>query len=72
MKLYIFKTNIRNKKKIRFIQSLFKKHALIKKWSVDLEDVDKVMRVESNDELHENEIIRILKHHSFSCELLPD
>lgn len=72
MKLYIFKTNIRNKKKIRHAKSLLKKHLKIKNWSVDLEDVDKVMRIETTDEILENDIIRTMQNNAFSCEVLSD
>lgn len=72
MKLYIFKTNIRNRKKIRHAKSLLKKHLSIKNWSVDLEDVDKVMRIEVTNDILENDIISMMRNNAFSCEVLSD
>lgn len=72
MNLYIFKTNIRNRKKTRYVKSLLKKHIQLKSWSVDLEDRDKVMRIETTDKILENDIINMLQNNSFSCEVLPD
>jgi hypothetical protein len=40
--------------------------------SVDLEDEDHVMRIETENEIHENEIIQLTKKNGFLCEMLTD
>jgi hypothetical protein len=69
--ILVFKTNICFKKDIRRIALLFDNHPSITKWSIDVTDIDKVMRTESMDILP-CEIIRLVQSTGFYCEELPD
>lgn len=72
MDLLIFRTSIKTKKKVKIIKSFFNKHPSISGWSIDLEDIDNVLRIESSGQLAELEIIRQVNICGFQCELLKD
>jgi tRNA G26 N,N-dimethylase Trm1 len=69
--ILVFKTNIRLKKDVRKIATLFDGHPLIKRWSVDITDIDKVIRIESIN-LLPGEVINALESAGYCCEELPD
>jgi tRNA G26 N,N-dimethylase Trm1 len=72
MKLIILRTNIKNKKKVKRIKPILNKHPQIISWSVDTEDIDKVLRIESTNQLFENEVIELIENNGFQCEDLPE
>ena len=72
MELLIFKTNIKTRKKVKTIKSLFEYQSSIIKWSIDLEDIDKVLKVNITETLNENDIKNLIKVKGFYCEALPD
>jgi hypothetical protein len=45
--VYVFKTSVKYKKQIHAISKQFDKIESIEKWNVDLEDCDKILRIES-------------------------
>ena len=72
MELLIFKTDIKTKKKIKEVGSVFKNHPIIMNWSIDTEDIDNVLRIEASGNLSEGEIIHLITTCGFYCEALPD
>ena len=72
MNIFIFKTNINSKKKIKAITSILDNHTHIKDWSVDTEDIDNVLRVVANSTLTENDVFAMIRICGFECEELPD
>lgn len=72
MKLLIFKTNIENRMKARKINSLFAYSPNIFEWSIDMEDIDNVLRIEADDRSSEREIIEMVSTCGLQCEALPD
>ena len=72
MKLLIFKTDIENKKSIKAVKSLFKFQSNIINWSIDIEDIDKVLKVNTTEAINENDIKNLIKARGFQCEPLPD
>ncbi len=72
MKLFILRTNIKTKKKLSTIKSLFNDHSNIIDWSIDLEDIDKVLKVRADDGFNETDLNSLLKRKGFFCETLPD
>ncbi|WP_299550322.1 hypothetical protein [Seonamhaeicola sp.] len=70
VKIHILKTNIETKLAINTIKLLFNAHPGIYKWSVDLEDIDKVLRVETNHMLSKEDIIDQVKARGIYCEEL--
>lgn len=71
-RLYIFKTNIKTKKKVRRIKSFFDRHSNIIRWSIDTEDIDNVLKVEATPNLSETDIITQIKEKGFYCHPLTD
>jgi len=71
MELYIFKTNIQSQEKALALNPLFEKHPVIKRWTVDTEDIDKVLRIEAQDQLAEGEFMNGLKQAGYQCEVMP-
>ncbi len=69
--IYVLKTNINSEALIKSIETEFNSIVLIKCWSVDIEDIDNVLRIESND-LKEHDIIQMVKSKGFECEPLLD
>ncbi|MGB5819391.1 MAG: hypothetical protein WBG90_07880 [Saonia sp.] len=72
MKLLIFRTDIKTKKKVKTIKPLFNNLSTITDWSIDLEDIDNVLRIETAEDLNEREIIHLLSTYGFQCEALTD
>jgi len=70
MKLIIFQTNINSKHHIKTLQSVFNDHDHILDWSIDIEDIDNVLRIEANDELHDSDVINLIGEHGFYCDHL--
>ena len=70
MNVIILRTNIKTKRKVKSLVQVFDNHSGIKRWNVDTEDVDNVLRIESNKSLKEKEIIHLIHSHGFSCEEL--
>lgn len=71
MELYIFKTNIRNQEKASELRPLFAQHPEIERWTVDTEDIDKVLRIEAAGQLVEKALVDDLKKAGYDCEELP-
>ncbi len=72
MKLLILKTDIRSRQKVNRIKPILNQHPVINDWSIDIADIDNVLRIEASDNLCENDIVRLMKRYGFHCEALPD
>lgn len=72
MSLFIFKTNIKSRRKARMFGAIFRKHPSIYAWSIDFEDRDRVLRIESTTDIESDAIIRLVTNHGFICEDLPE
>jgi copper chaperone len=71
MKVLVFKTNIRFKKQIIAIQPHISTIDGITKWNVDLDDKDKILRIETRD-LSPRIIEHTLLQAGYFCEELND
>ncbi len=72
MILHLFHTDIKSKRKVRHIKSLLDKHTDILKWSIDIEDIDNVLKIESNANLTDQDIIQLIRTRGFFIEVLED
>ena len=72
MNLLILKTNIKNRKKVRTVSRAFENHPSIKRWTIDTEDVDKVLRIETIGKLTRTEVENMIRPFGFYCEFLTD
>ena len=70
VRIHILKTNIKSKPAINTLKLLFNTHPDIIRWSIDLEDIDKVLRVETNNMLSQEDIINQVTARGFYCEEL--
>lgn len=70
MELLIFRTNIAHKKSLKAVKKVFKEVPDILDWTVDMEDIDKVLRVELGGLLTEEEVIALVKQLGLNCEVL--
>jgi hypothetical protein len=65
----VFKTNIQNNTQTEEIERQIFKQFPSLKINFDLEDVDKVLRVEGNI-FNSSEIIKVLINNNFECEIM--
>jgi hypothetical protein len=65
----VFKTNIRSKNNSKIISNLLNKHYPHLKINFDLEDCDKILRVEG-EFFFPQEIAEVLIKKNFKCEIL--
>ncbi|MEO5683999.1 MAG: hypothetical protein ABIQ88_15260 [Chitinophagaceae bacterium] len=65
----VFKTSIENLKQAGLIATALNSNAKIQRWNFDLEDIDNILRIETEFEI-ENEIIHMVRQQNFYCEEL--
>ena len=69
--IYVFKTSVKTKKDLQKLKPLLNELLRQAKWNFDLEDCDKILRIDS---LIENSaaLIKLLNDNGFACEELAD
>lgn len=67
--IFVFKTSVKNKIQIKKLKPHLDKTLRNEKWNFDLEDCDKILRIDSKENIVSN-IINLLKIHNFDCEEL--
>ncbi len=67
--ILIFKTNINTLAQVKLADNILSAKEEIQKWNIDLEDCDKVLRIESSS-LETQNVIDILKMNHIYCEEL--
>ncbi len=72
MNLYIFRTNIQSETKLNTLKTTFEKCIGVLDWSVDLEDIDNVLRIEAAMNLNERDIINLVSKEGVSIAPLQD
>jgi len=72
MKLIIVKTNIPNRQKALSVGYILTISPHIKDWSVDLEDRDRILRMEVSDHVQEQDVINLVQDLGHRCESIPD
>ncbi|HTD94277.1 MAG TPA: hypothetical protein VK644_10710 [Chitinophagaceae bacterium] len=70
MPILVFKTNIRYKKDLQKITPALNMVPGIRRWNIDRQDVDKVLRIEAVT-ADTGELIKTLNREGFTCEELP-
>lgn len=68
----VLKTDIQSEQMLRLVSPLFDAHKAILKWSVDLEDCDKVLRVEGLSGISAFELTKSLNNKGFIAEELNE
>ncbi len=69
--IYVFKTSINSKKSIKKLTPHLNKLLAVANWNFDLEDCDKILRIDSQKNIVKK-TIKILNDYGFECEELPD
>lgn len=64
--ILIFKTNVNTESDKHYLKEVFDTHALIDDWHIDLEDVDRVLRIVSF-KITKDEIIHLINKIGFHC-----
>lgn len=72
MNLVILRTNIETKNRVQVLRPVLDNHDSINRWSIDIEDVDNVLRIEAKDTVDDNQIITLIKKYGFYGEALED
>lgn len=67
--IYVFKTNIKTKSQVKKLKPHIDKILPRGEWNFDLEDCDKILRIDCKENIVLN-IIDLLKAHKFDCEEL--
>jgi len=67
--IFIYKTNVSTQRHVQQVRALFERMLSIKRWTFDLEDCDKVLRIEARG-LQRETVARILAKAGILCEPL--
>ncbi|WP_348798525.1 hypothetical protein [Flavobacterium adhaerens] len=67
--ILIFATNIKTQDDKQSIKEILDHNSEIYQWHIDQEDIDCVLRIETNT-LTETEIIKLVNEQNFSCKIL--
>lgn len=71
-KIILLKTDIHSTALVAEISPVFNNHVAIRQWSIDLEDVDKVLRIVANPLLSYADILELMLMHGCMGEELTD
>ncbi|GGD59016.1 hypothetical protein GCM10011514_23740 [Emticicia aquatilis] len=67
----VFKTDIRNKTTAKAILKILKQSFPSENFNFDLNDCDKILRTECNDNISQ-QIIEVINNQGFRCEILEE
>ena len=67
--IFVFKTSVKTKMQIKKLKAHIDKILPKGKWNFDLEDIDKILRIDSEENIVLI-VIDLLSIHSYSCEEL--
>lgn len=69
--IFIFRTNVPDQSAIENLQPSLDELLPSSNWNFDLEDCDKILRIDSQIEIAKT-TIDLLKNKGYNCEELPD
>lgn len=69
--ILVFKTNVSCDTSVEKLRPLLDNFLKNSKWNFDLEDCDKILRVEASKKIS-NLVIALLAENGFKCKELPD
>jgi hypothetical protein len=72
MRTHIFCTNIHSKEQLEILEPHLNTHCNIIRWSIDLEDIDAVLKVITTHHLEDLEIIQLLASKGYDCKVMTD
>lgn len=68
MVILVFRTSIMNKKDVQRITPTLNNHPQVLRWTVDLMDWERVLRIEASDSAAELGIVECIQVLGFDCE----
>lgn len=68
MCILVFRTSLSDRKDIQLIGSTLNNHPQVMQWNVDLDDWEKILRIEVKDIASENGIAECIRTLGFECE----
>jgi hypothetical protein len=68
----IFKTNVSTEVQKQYLALLLQKETDVQTWTIDMDDVDCVLRVKPTQIYNESEVIDLIHQHGFKISPLPD
>jgi copper chaperone len=71
MEVLVFKTNLRYKKQIAALTPHMDNLQGVLRWNVDLDDKDKILRIEANEYCCARKVENTLGQAGYFCEELP-
>ena len=69
MEVLVFKTNVTSKTKVNKVRTLLTSFPSIRQWNFDLEDCDKILRVEGKN-IPQKKIVRMVTENGYQCSVL--
>lgn len=72
MNLLIYKTDIDTPQKVGQLATVFDSFESVKSWNVDMDDIDKILRIELVKKTNERDILNSLNSCGIQIEELPD
>ena len=67
--IFVFKTSVKTKMQAKKLKPHIDKILPNEKWNFDLEDIDKILRIDSEENIG-LEIIELLSSHNHTCDEL--
>lgn len=68
--VYVFKTSVKFKKQVKRLEPLLNDTLAKTNWNFDLEDCDKIFRVESAGDVSTQQVKTLFEEKGFVCEEL--
>ncbi|MEQ9403943.1 MAG: hypothetical protein RIM99_10175 [Cyclobacteriaceae bacterium] len=72
MKIFVFKTDIKSHLEMSILATAFKDLRNIIRWTVDMHDIDRVLKIVALDDANEKDLLSFVKSQGIFCEELPD
>ena len=69
--ILVFKTDLVSEERLEAVKPFLDRYPGILRWTVDRYDIDKVLRIESEN-VSVDDVIGLLQRGGFHCEELPD
>ena len=69
--ILVFKTDLSSDERLEVVKPVLDTHPGILRWNVDRHDIDKVLRIESEN-VSPDDVIKLLHEAGCLCEELPD
>lgn len=66
MLILILKSNLKTQEKVDEYSPLFNLHPAIQKWTIDLEDIDNVLRLETNHDFDLNSFSKLVNEYGIN------